>query len=229
MVIHSAWVVLHSLSHLAVFQLVTGQQCGTIGHTNTSAKFDKCSRNAFFINLNDSATCDGLMTSVKYCYGRPDKEANEYIATFAVYRPKGGNNYMAVSSAVTLRVTLEQVHVDFSGNIFSKFACSELVLNTPIPVVTGDVLGVCVTDPPGDESECLELVDRDGDGDLLSIRPAPPDCSETTVPISVDTDDTESHGLYLYANVATGNDTSVFCDFSVSIILISLSYRSRRD
>ena len=150
-----------------------------------------------------------MVTSVNYCFSDLEQtsEPDEYLATFAIYRLDNQRNdlYRPVSSAITLRVTEAQVQT-------SSFGCSNFILNQPVPIEAGDVLGVCVFDPPGSNTHSLNVVGALGgspSGSLWRIRVgsfpggvAPITCTETSVPPFVSNGDTGStRAVYLYANI----------------------------
>ena len=187
---------------------VSGQQCGTIGHVPTSSGVHD-DRNAFYLNRGDPADCSGTMTSVNYCFSGATQTASldEYQASFATYRFNGATNtYSNVSSVITLRVTEDQVRSVASDNFTSSsIICSKFTLDQPLPIEAGEVLGVCIFDPPGNTIHSLNLVGSVGTdtSDLLRLRPAP-DCTETSVPRSIDdshSDHISNKAIYLYANI----------------------------
>ena len=92
-----AWIPYNYLyMHYAVLvlqQLVSGQQCGTVGRVGsirTGNNMGNRAENEFYIDRGNRAGCAGMITSLSYCFHRPPLTvpvANEYLTTVAVYRP----------------------------------------------------------------------------------------------------------------------------------------------
>ena len=195
----------------------SSQQCGTVGRTNqneiSGANIDT---NAFYLNVGNRANCDGWITSVNYCLSDVDQtsSADEYLATFAVYRNAGLHTYRSVSSAITVRVTEAhwQSVLGVSNFGSNNFGCSSFTLNQPLPIQTGDALGVCVFQSPESNIHSLNVVGAEGavnGGNLWVLRigafpggVAPNSCTETTVPEQIDAlDITSTRAVYFHANI----------------------------
>ena len=211
----------------ALQSIAFGQECGsgTVGRIIQAFSGTHDAQNAFYLNRGDPATCSGMITSVNYCLrgvSRTSSADAEYLGSFATYRLNDDiNTYTAVSSAITLRVT-EQHLRSVLGNK-NSFGCSTFTLDQPLPIETGEVLGVCIFDQTdGNSIQSLNLVgapNQDNEGDLWRIRPAP-DCTETTVPESVTGNDAVStRAVYLYANI--GICTSLYIITCIAIVCSS--------
>ena len=146
------------------------------------------------MKFEEGANCNGVITSVEFCFNAYTQTADEHLATIATYRRNGVNTYTAVSSAITLRITQDQEQIQFTNVV--AFNCSTVTLDQPLPIEMGDVLGVCVFDPPGDIDLVGEVFDDTGER-YFSQLPAPDSCTETMVPESVDASHDSSGVLYL--------------------------------
>lgn len=189
-----------------MLQYVTGE-C-TTGRTE-SAHGDARRAISFYLNIGRPATCSGIITSFSFCYhsNRPSEVTSEYLTTFAVYR-LNGTVYNPVSRVLEVRRTREQL-LNGLGN--ENFACSNFTLDQSVPVVAGDVLGACIFTPSsGTATSPLYLVGRHGGvrDRMLRIRPAPLECSETSVPSSVSTNLNSNNNLALHLYATIINDTS---------------------
>ena len=63
-------------------QLVSGQQCGTVGRVGSTRTGDNRARDQFFIDRGNRAGCAGMITSLSYCFHRPPLTApvaNEFL------------------------------------------------------------------------------------------------------------------------------------------------------
>ncbi len=86
------WSIDYSNAVLVLQQLVSGQQCGTVGRVGSTRTGTTGNRaeNEFYIDRGNRAGCAGMITSLEYCFHRPPSTvpiANEYLTTVAVYRP----------------------------------------------------------------------------------------------------------------------------------------------
>ncbi len=210
---------------LVLQQLVSGQQCGTVGRVgNTRTDPRNRDRNEFYIDRGNRAGCAGMITSISYCYYRPPGDvqtANEYLTTVAVYRPASTdtneNMFTNVSSPITIQKSATELGTELNAAADTNFACSVFNLPQPVPMATGDVLGACVFDPPDDTTSGvttfrLDIVSRASMSENLVRTDTQPDipagCSASTVPSSFDEaePDTRNRGsrdrsLHLWANI----------------------------
>ncbi len=215
----------YSYAVLVLQQLVSGQQCGTVGRVgSTRTDVRNRERNQFFIDRGNRAGCAGMITSLSYCFYRPPGNApvaNEYLTTVAVYKPASTNPdenvFTVVSSPITIQKSATDLEAELNTASDTDFACSVFNLTQPVPMVTGDVLGACVFDPDDTTSGAttyrLDIVSRDASGEDLvrtNTHPSiPAGCSATTVPGSFDGSDPDEVGnrastdrsLHLWANI----------------------------
>ena len=219
--------MIYSYAVLVLQQLVSGQQCGTVGRVGSTRTDNRNrARNQFFIDRGNRAGCAGMITSLSYCFHRPPSTgpvANEYLTTVAVYRPASTNAnetvFTVVSSPITIRKSATDLEAELNNATNTNFSCSAFNLPQPIAMATGDVLGACVFDPDDSTSGVttfrLDIVSR-ADPDTEDVvrtfthdsQPSstPAGCSATTVPSSFDADASDNststrRSLHLWANI----------------------------
>ncbi len=216
--------MIYSYAVLVLQQLVSGQQCGTVGRVGSTRTGSMGNRaaNEFYIDRGNRAGCAGMITSLSYCFHRPlftAPVANEYLTTVAVYRPASTNANENIFTVVSSPITIQKSAVEFqtelnaATNTNFAFACSVFNLLQPVPMAT-DVLGACVFDPDDTTSGVttyrLDIVSRAGGSeDLVRTNTdprSPAGCSATTVPSSFDrgasgTSSSTSRSLHLWANI----------------------------
>ena len=191
-----------------MFQYASGQgTCSVTGGDIGDRRYMK-EKNArgeeyFYLGFARPASCSGIINYFSYCYYRPEVAAQAYVFTFAIYRESSSVNgvYDNVSSVFIAERTSSDVTTDLvSGN----FACVNLTVNDPVPVNVGDVLGACISDPPGNVRQ-LDIVGKrqDGVGNLRMWRAGASDCTADSVPSSVipQPEMTQRNLLHLYANI----------------------------
>ena len=209
---------------LVLFQqqeFVCGQQCGAVGRVGETRTGNGNNReeNEFYIDRGNRAECAGMITSISYCFHRPPldvPQANEYIATVAVYTPASTDPdeemFTVSSSPILIQKSAIELQTELNAATDTDFACSELSLPQPVSVAVGDVFGACLFDPsddPGIARYRLDLVSRATGGsedlrrtDTHSSNPA--GCSATSVPNSLsgsNSRDSTSRSLHLWANI----------------------------
>ncbi len=127
---------------------IHGQSC-RVG-TDSSTEFEANREHSFYLNTQDPAQCDGTITEFNFCYYRsnPIQIAASYDFTFSVYR-RSSSEYISVSEAFT------------TGRTVANFGtgCRTFSVND-IPVQAGDVIGVCIYDPP-DNAESVDIFGND--------------------------------------------------------------------
>ena len=203
---------------LVLQQLVSGQQCGTVGRVGSTRTGDNRAQNEFYINRGNRAGCAGMITSLSYCFHRPPltaSSANQYLTTVAVYRPASTNvnenMFTLVSLPVTIQKSATELQTELSGDT-DNFVCSKLTLDQPVSVLAGDVLGACVFNPPDSNGVTyrLDIVSEGNNEDLVrtSTNPGiPTGCGANVVPGSFvvgpsGTGRTSgSRSLHLWANI----------------------------
>ena len=220
---------MNSYAVLVLQQLVSGQQCGTVGRVESTrtGNMDNRARDQFYIDRGNRAGCAGMITSLSYCFHRPPSiapVANKYLTTVAVYRPASTNTdenvFTVVSSPITIQKSATDLEAELNNAADFDFACSVFNLTQPVPMETGDVLGACVFDPDdttsGVTTDRLDIVSRADGGsedivrtDTHNADPSiPAGCSATTVPGSFDAGDPATRNrastftsLHLWANI----------------------------
>ncbi len=224
-------IVVYSNAVLVLQQLVSGQQCGTVGRVSSTTTDDMnidLARNEFYIDRDNRAGCAGMITSLSYCFHRPPSGAllaNKYLTTVAVYRPASTNAnenvFTLVSSPITIQKSATELQTELNA-ADTDFACSVFNLPQPVPMATGDVFGACVFDPPDDTTSGvttyrLDIVSRAASGSENLVRTnthfdsnSPAGCSATAVPSSFDggaagTSTSVSRSLHLWANIGKLN------------------------
>ena len=205
--------MIYSYTVLVLQQLVSGQQCGTVGRVGNTRPGNNRARNQFFIDRGNRAGCAGMITSLSYCFHQPPGNAppaNQYRTTVAVYRPASTNEneFTNVSSPITIQKSVIELQTELNA---ANFACSVFNLPQPVPMETGDVLGACVFDPASGVIYRLDIVSRAASGSEDIVRTntqpsTPAGCSATTVPGSFDVGDSDNsastdRSLHLWANI----------------------------
>lgn len=172
--------------------------CGAVG-SNADQTIPRRADD-FYLNIAEPASCSGIINYFTYCYYRPQTEDSpSYLFTFAIYRESspGSGVYSTVSSVFVAERTLSDITTELGGG---NFACVNLTVNDPVSVEVGDVLGACISDPPGDIQE-LEVV-----GIVLNSRVllyGVDGCTPNAVPSMVSNPVTETtfRVLHLYSNI----------------------------
>ncbi len=131
---------------------IHGQSC-CVG-TDSSTQFEANRAHSFYLNTQDPAQCDGTITEFNFCYYRSTQVAASYDFTFAVFRRRSAE-YISVSEAFTTGRTVANSNFGTGGT----FACRTFSVND-IPVQAGDVIGVCIYDPP-DNAESVRVFGDD--------------------------------------------------------------------
>ena len=213
--------MIYSFAVLVLQQLVSGQQCGTVGRvgsTRTGDNMGNRAANEFYIDRGNRAGCAGMITSLSYCFHRPPGNvpvANQYLTTVAVYRPASTNTnenvFTVVSSPITIQKPVVELltELELSAATDINFACSVFNLPQPVAMETGDVLGACVFDPPdsnGVTTYRLDIVSRGNNEDLVRTNTnpgVPTGCGANVVPsFFVEGLGTSvSRSLHLWANI----------------------------
>ena len=174
---------------------VQGQTCGVIGN-NVEQSFDWDSDREFFLNTQDPAQCNGTVNGFQYCYYRHSRSAVSYAFTFAVYRETSPWSYSNVSKAFT---------VERDPNPAAGFVCLNFSLSNQIQIQSGDMIGVCIYDPPDlDSGRRREtyVVSNEATNDHYLMSTSNSGCGDFTVPSTVSSLSTrEGHVLHISANL----------------------------
>ncbi len=206
-------------------QFVCGQQCGTVGRVGETTTDDRNrERNEFYIDRGNRAECAGMITSISYCFHQPQTEADEYIATVAVYTPASSDPDEEIFNVSSPSFTILKSSTELLAELnTTNFVCSKLSLPQPVSVAVGDVLGACLFDPPdsGDVTRYrLDLVSRAAGGTEDVVRTntdsnIPNGCTVTEVPSSFDrrvssTKTSSDRSLHLWANIILGESFIIY-------------------
>ena len=161
---------------------VRGQQCpGPVG-TNRQTVFTVDRTHMFYLNTAAPAPCSGTVTRFRYCYYRPPSNdiGNNHRATLAVYRRENFENgsfyYERVSNMDT--IYRSRSNVNNNGN----FECRNRN-NPDFEIEAGDVIGVCIFDPDGNNRRQLDLVGQTSGYSLMGM--SADGCSRTTIPSNI--------------------------------------------
>ena len=187
---------------------VSGQSCGRVGQTYQDEISGGVTTSAFYLNPGDPASCNGVIASVHYCFSADQEQtvaSDQYLVTFAIYRRNNVTSYSNVTPATALQVTGQHLQDDLESD---SFGCSTYTLDQLLPIQAGDVLGVCVFDPPGLSQHRIDLVKEFSLGssnNLLRIDSVLDSCTEATVPKTVNSNSPFNFNgtLYLYAEIGT--------------------------
>ena len=131
---------------------IHGQSC-LVG-TDSSTELVANREHSFYLNTQDPAQCDGTITEFNFCYYRSTPLAASYDFTFAVFK-RSSAEYISVSEAFTTGRTVANSNL----GLFGTFACRTFSVND-ILVQAGDVIGVCIYDPP-DNAESVRILGND--------------------------------------------------------------------
>ncbi len=111
---------------LVLQQLVSGQQCGTVGRVGSTrtGNMENRAENEFYIDRGNRAGCAGMITSLSYCFHRPPSSvpvAMVYLTTVAVYRPASTdaneNAFTVVSSPITIQKSAAELQSELNADI----------------------------------------------------------------------------------------------------------------
>ena len=112
-------------------------QCGTVGH-NLQSQQNRLTDLRFYLNTQYPAPCSGNVITWEYCYYSPSTEADEYVASFGIYRFTG-SSYDLVSGMFFIVISV--------GDIGSgAFTCRTFTPSSVTTIQQGDVVGACVHD-----------------------------------------------------------------------------------
>ncbi len=199
-------------------QLISGQQCGTVGCVGSTRTGNNEAQNEFYIDRGNRAECAGVIKSISYCFHRPPLDvplAHEYLATIALYIPTSNEeNFIVSSSPIVIQKFANELLSELNTGSNSNFACSVLFLRHPVSVAAGDVLGACLFDPldsSGIVRYRLDLVSRatfNSDDIVRTNTPLsnPAGCTATRVPSSFhlrdsSTTQSSSRSLHFWGNI----------------------------
>ncbi|XP_064386571.1 uncharacterized protein LOC135335087 [Halichondria panicea] len=158
---------------------IHGQSC----HVGTDAtEFEANKEHSFYLNTQDPAQCDGTITEFNFCYYRsnPIQLAASYDFTFAVFR-RSSSEYINVSEAFTTGRTVANSNL----GLFGTFACRTFSVND-IPVQAGDVIGVCIYDPPDNAGFTtrlpIDMVSQNAGSEHFLMSTGNSGCGDMSVP-----------------------------------------------
>ena len=123
-------------------------------YRNMTDQFEARTRERFFINLKNSASTDGIVSGLEYCYFIPSPNNNDtFQATVAIYRnATTSGQYTLIPNTTTILRGEPQA---LSGN---QLSCTSHNLSSGVMVRRGDVLAACVYD--SDDIKPLNVVAR---------------------------------------------------------------------
>ena len=133
--------------------------------TNNEIAFTAERDRRFYLNVAESAPCNGIINGWRYCFYNPDNIRNNrsYKTTFAVYRAVG-TGYLRVPSVTT---------VSWGGsniNTSQNFNCYNMSVNS-FTVQAGDIVAACVYEQSGGGStKQLDIVGGNASGYILSWK-----------------------------------------------------------
>ena len=159
-----------------------GQSCGLVG-SDTGRSVANRDRN-FYLNTQDPAPCDGMIDGVQYCYYHTSilniKAIGGFSFTAALYREMGQGTYTAISDAYTTGTS----SLDHGTQ---SFRCVTVSI-PPLQIQAGDVIGVCIYNPPlgllGIRAQ-LDVVGRNAGANRFLLRTSNSGCGDSAVPNTV--------------------------------------------
>ena len=183
---------------------VRSQQCpGPIG-TNNQTAFTVDRTHMFYLNTAAPAPCSGTVTRFRYCYYQPpsNESASYHRATVAVYRKENFENgsfyYARASNMYTIRRSRSRINNN--GNFD---CCNSINQNIrDFEIEAGDVIGVCIFDPEGNNRRQLDLVGQTSGSSLMGM--SADGCSRTTIPSTISINQLSvisQRILHVYANI----------------------------
>ena len=196
-------------------------QCPDPMGTNDEIQFTDVRNERFYLNTENPAPCSGTINQLRYCYYRPTEVANNsdsnstrgdrYFVTVAAYRRMRNNNgsvlYEKVSN-MSATIARRRFEVNF-GREFECFS-QTLVLDdgSGFDVEKGDVVGVCIVDPPDTNRfhrRQLDVVGEASGYSLMQMNDVS-GCDHTMIPSSVlgsQLSIVNSTILHVYANITS--------------------------
>ena len=194
------------------------QSCGIIGNSDSNEVNDRSERR-FYLDINNPATCSGIVTSWTVCYhGRTQTDpaprfGASYWATYAVYRRTdsgegGEERYERVSEMFrAVRATINfGEHVD--GVLQEGFSCYNDSDNSTLTIQAGDIIGACIFDPedtsPFVGRHQLDIVGQVRGESLSQLQSDV--CTMDAIPSSIPYSDLlirDNRRLHIYANIGS--------------------------
>lgn len=175
---------------------VQAQTCGTIG-TDAHEYIERRAQH-FYLNIQDPTQCDGTINQIDYCYYLTDQFSVRHRFTFAVYRESypGNESYTAVSSAFTTGTNM-------GNHGRNSFSCRTYSLEQTVQIQTGDIIGVCIYDPPDHQlSVQLDVVGDNAGSDRYVLEGDNTGCGNSAAPMTVSSlVRQESRVIHVYASV----------------------------
>jgi len=108
----------------------------------------------FYINLNNSASSDGIVSSLEYCYfNTPLDDDDVFQTTVAIYRQTNDSGeYSLLPNSTTVLTGNHQTEISIN-----QLVCTSHNLSSRVTVKRGDVLAACQCDFEGN-TEPMNLV-----------------------------------------------------------------------
>ncbi len=143
---------------LCLSGLSAQDQCyGNIGAvSNVGDPTNPPEQGVLYMNEVDTSNCTGMITRINYCY-HPVLDSS--IALVAVYR-RMGRSLVKSSRTVIISSNHDQ--------ITQNFVCDYLVLEEPIEVMDGDILGACLPVVSGNQTLQIVSESNEATTDLRS-------------------------------------------------------------
>ncbi len=201
-------------SAVSVVVVVHGQEC----RVGSDAEEVVASRaHSFYLNTKDPAPCTGTLTQFQYCYYQPTTTAASYDFTFAIYRRDTDSesaSFTAVSQAFTTGRGLYNTGLT---SFDDTFACASYSVDE-ITVQAGDMIGVCIYDPPDNAEPVrwfldgldyinrvqLDLIGEDAQGsDRFLMSTGNNGCGDSLVPNpATSLSRQDSRVMHIYADIS---------------------------
>lgn len=131
----------------------------------------------FYLNTARPAPCNGTIKQFGYCYyGCDDIDDDEntmsYKVLVSIYRLVDGNDYTNIGNSTVPIIKQTPIsQVSPADALLPGFNCDSVELEESVPVLEGDVIGVCLANN-NDLFNRLDVVSRteSDDNDGYSIR-----------------------------------------------------------
>lgn len=158
-------------------------QCSPIG-TNNETEFIPVKNHSFYLNTARPAPCSGTIQRWRYCYYRPDTNADRFRVTVAVYRRMGSGNdthYRKVESSQRV-IQRRDDQIPSADN----FWCRNLNNNNnrQFDIEIGDIVAACIYEPTQTNRKQLDIVSEAIDHSLMQTSNEN-QCGDNMMPSSI--------------------------------------------
>ena len=151
------------LSRAVLYVPEVKPQCSPIGSTSeTEFAAAAVTTPSVYLNTEYPALCNGTVRRWEFCFYRPATHGvnDSYRLTLAVYRRiESGNSTLYEIVGPSMRTIGRRFSTESSN-----FSCQALYLNNNTPnrqqfnTEAGDIIGVCVYEPRGDNREPMDVI-----------------------------------------------------------------------